>query len=123
MAEITVCAPAGPLIVSEFWATAIEPVVSVIVLQADVSTVLLFAAVEMMSRSVPTPLSPQLVTLMATQVMGAASANTLATQAAIGLRRTSAREVESNTVPSPNSLLLVPQVYEQTVWRVREMLC
>src|SRR5574337_517829 len=117
MAVIFVCVPlVGPLIVSEFCPTGIAPEVSVIVLHADVSIVALLPAVAMMPRSVFGPVSPQSVTLMATQLIGAASAKTLAMHAAIGLRRSTAREIESDMGLSPRRLL-APRVYATSVER------
>jgi len=69
-------------------------------------------------RSVLGPLSPQSVTLTATQLNGAARAKILATQAASGLRRASARAhtVESDMALSPR-VLLAPRVYATGVER------
>jgi hypothetical protein len=94
MAVMVVRPVTGPLIVSEFCVTGIAPVLSVIVLHADVSTVLLFAAVVMMPRRVPAPLSPQSVT--GTAKASFASAQATIMDVAISLRRARAAAVESD---------------------------
>jgi hypothetical protein len=92
MAVIVVRPATGPLIVSVFWATGIAPVLSVIVLHAEVSTVLLFAAVAMMPRKVPAPLSPQSVTDTAKASFASAQATTMDVASSLRLARASAVE-------------------------------